>query len=209
MGTLVAWLPRIGARRVVLSAAMAVGGVLVAGSLAWACTALVHSVSFEITPPTSTCQAMQDLNGDNGNEKTPSYDCTEVVASVTGHADLDCANKAVDPLDTTACTVQQDIRQEMKAWKPVNLPSTQSCGPNSRKVGEITLTGVHDVDVEGDPQNVNGGWFTGAGTVEPNVNPDGQGTDKHPQDSVRYYQMCTPPSWAKKTIAIAKIGQKP
>lgn len=208
MGTLLARLPRIGRRRVVLSVAMAVGGVLLVGSLAWACTSLVNSVTFTIAPATSTCQAMQDINDDGGadwSEHTPSYDCTEVEVSLTGHASENCDSKP-------GCTVQQEIYQRMVAWKPTNLPSSGMCkssDTDTKKIGEISLTGVTDVSVSGDPQDVNGGWFSGAGLVEPNVNPDGKGPDKHPQDSVRYYQMCTGPHSVEKPIAIAKIGQKP
>lgn len=213
MGTLPGRLSRIGWRRVVLSTAMAVGGVLVAGSLAWACTALVHSVTFKIAPPSSTCQAMQDINGDGGtdwNEHTPSYDCTEVEVSITGHASEDCSPEP-------GCEVQQEVHQRMLAHKRSDLPGLAGCASHyqhTKKIGEIPLTHAQDVSVSGDPQGVNGDWFTGAGLVEPNVNPDSDPQDRgrkheHPPDSVRYYQMCTGPNWAEEMIGIAKIGQKP
>lgn len=194
MGTLVRRLPSIGGRRLALSGGIAVGAVLLAGSLAWACTALVHDATFNLVPEVTTCE---QVNGSG-------YNCQAVEATLGGHSNSwSCANTG--PL----CTSDVDVHQRMyprerpdwalDATCDKSLDDGDGTGNDTHvEVGTITLRKGAKVEVPGNPQDVNGVWRAGTGTVTPQV--DGA----HPSNEVRWYPMCAQD--AESILGIATIG---
>lgn len=194
MRTLVRRLPSISGRRLALSGGIAVGTVLVAGSLAWACTALVHNATFNLVPEVTTCEQVSGS----------SYNCQAVEATLGGHSSswTSCSAPLCESVDVDVH--QRMYPRERPDWAldttcDKSLDDGDGTGNDTHvQVGTITLSRVGDVQVPGDPQGVNGVWHAGTGTVTPQV--DGA----HPSNEVRWYPMCAQD--AESILGIATIG---
>lgn len=182
MRTLLGRLVRIGRRRAVLTLTLAVGGVLMVGSLAWACSPLVHQATFEIAPATSTCEQVS----------SGSYSCTPVVATIAGHGE------SCDP-DSVGCKSTQPVFQD-KTPRPKPNDTLQQCGTNGWEIGQLKLRAVQDVpSVAGDPVSAEGWWRVGRGVLDPQV------ASSHPSGEVKWYGVCTGPYYNTKPLGIAKL----
>lgn len=195
MKTPLARLPRIGGRRVVLSTAMAVGGVLVIGSLAWACTPLVHFGTFQLAPAVSTCE---DPDGDGAD-----YECDPVRATLAGHA-APCDESSYDN-NTRLCEAEEDVYQRMMPREQPKWAVDTSCDSTREPLGAVTVTALHEVDADGDPGGVNGWWYAGESEITPKVVDDGSTAGEgHESGQVRYYKVCEPPD-GEAIIGLAKL----
>lgn len=214
MKTLPARLPRIGGRRVVLSTAMAIGGVLVIGSLAWACTPLVHFGTFQLAPAGTTCEdtdndgvddqcepavgACEDPDGDGAD-----YQCDPFRATLAGHA-APCDESNHDN-NTRGCEAEEDVYELMTpALSPHQLVESR-CSDNDTKIGTMTVTALHEVNAPQDPGDVNGWWYAGESEITPKVVDDGSTAGwGHDSGEVRYYKVCEPPD-GEAIIGLVKL----
>lgn len=183
-------------RRLTVTGALVAGGVVGVVALAWACTPLIHSVTFQIAPA-STCE---DPDGDGKD-----YDCKAVPASVVGHG-TDCPGG-----NSVGCQSEVEVFQTMtpKVLPHQALLDVGCDWSSTNKIGSIMVTALHEVEPPpnppGDPLGVTGWFRAGADWVTPKVVDDSSSAGAgHGPLEVRFYKVCEPLG-GRTVIGLAKL----